>query len=87
MGVLDALKKIGSAIKTAVIYPFYLLAEGLEVLTDAGKRLRSYFPFKRKPPSEKIRAALRKQWLELEPGEKGIPGVEWEGEIYFETPK
>jgi len=42
---------------------------------------------KRKPPTEKIRAELRQQWLELEPGEKEISGIEWEGEIYYETPK
>ena len=87
MGILSTLKKIGSAIKTAINYPFYLLAEGLEALAGAGERLRSYFPFERKPPREKIKAALRKQWLELGAGEKEIAGVEWEGEIYFETPK
>lgn len=87
MGIISGLKKIGSVIKTVISYPFHLLAEGLEKLAEAGERLRSYFPFERKPPTEKIKAALRKQWLELEPGEKEIPGVEWEGEIYFETPK
>lgn len=43
-------------------------------------------PFK-KVPSEKIRAELRAQWLALGPEEAEIPGVEWEGEIYYETPK
>lgn len=42
---------------------------------------------KKKPPSARIRADLRQQWLELAPGEREIPGVEWEGEIYYETPK
>jgi hypothetical protein len=41
----------------------------------------------KKVPSDKIRAKLRQQWLELLPGEKDIPGVEYEGEVYFETPK
>lgn len=49
--------------------------------------LREYLGFERKPPREKIRAELREQWLNLAPGEKEIEGVEWEGEIYFETPK
>jgi hypothetical protein len=42
---------------------------------------------KPRPSSEKIRAELRQQWLDLAPGETDIPGVEWEGEIYYETPK
>ena len=45
------------------------------------------FGIKPSPPSAKIRAELRKQWLNLAPGEKEIDGVEWEGEIYYETPK
>jgi hypothetical protein len=49
--------------------------------------IRSLLGFKKKPPSDKIRAELRQQWLELLPGEKDIPGVEYEGEVYFETPK
>ena len=49
--------------------------------------IRSLLGLKRKPPSDKIRAELRQQWLELLPGEKDIPGVEYEGEVYFETPK
>lgn len=42
---------------------------------------------KKRPPTAKIRAELRQQWLELAPGEKEVPGVEFEGEIYYETPK
>lgn len=42
---------------------------------------------KPKPPTEEIKAALRKQWLDLVADEKEIPGAEWEGEIYYETPK
>jgi hypothetical protein len=49
--------------------------------------IRSLLGLKKKPPSDKIRAELRRQWLELLPGEKDIPGVEYEGEVYFETPK
>ena len=49
--------------------------------------LRKYLGFKPKPPREKIRAALRQQYLDLLPGEKEIPGVEWEGEIYYKTPE
>lgn len=49
--------------------------------------IKRLFGIKPKPPTEKIRAALRKQWLELEPDEKDIPGVEWEGEVYYSTPK
>lgn len=49
--------------------------------------IRSLLGLKKKPPSDKIRAELRQQWLELLPGEKDIPGVEYEGEVYFETPK
>jgi hypothetical protein len=49
--------------------------------------IRSLLGLKKKPPSDKIRAKLRQQWLELLPGEKDIPGVEYEGEVYFETPK
>jgi hypothetical protein len=49
--------------------------------------IRLTLGIKPKPPSEKIRAELRQQWLDLAPGEKDIPGVEYEGEIYYETPK
>jgi hypothetical protein len=49
--------------------------------------IRSLLGLKKKPPSDKIRAELRWQWLELLPGENEIPGVEYEGEVYFETPK
>jgi hypothetical protein len=49
--------------------------------------IRIALGIKPKPPSEKIRAELRQQWLDLAPGEKEIEGVEWEGEIYYETPK
>ena len=60
-------------------------------IADAGETLRrgtdKLFGFK-KPPSAKIRAALREQWLAIGPKEPQIiPGVEWEGELYFETPK
>jgi hypothetical protein len=55
-----------------------------ESITNA---LRSALGIKPKPPSAKIRAELRQQWLDLLPGERDIPGVEWEGEIYYETPK
>jgi hypothetical protein len=55
-----------------------------QVITSGIKRL---FGIKPKPPTEKIRAAIRKQWLELEPTEEDIPGVEWEGEVYYTTPK
>jgi hypothetical protein len=56
---------------------------GHAIIAGIGK----LFGIKPKPPREKIRAVLRKQWLELASGEKEIPGVEWEGEIYYNTPK
>ena len=49
--------------------------------------IRSLLGLKPKPPRDRIRKVLRKQWLDLLPGEKDIPGVEYEGEVYFETPK
>ena len=49
--------------------------------------IRSILGLKPKLPSEKIRAALRQQYLDLAPGEKEIPGVEWEDVVYYETPK
>ena len=85
--IINGLSKVGEAVWIAISYPFYLIDKGLNMAADAGERLRGYFPFEHKPPKEKIKAALRKQWLDLAPGEKDIPGVEWEGEIYFETPK
>lgn len=61
-----------------------IVTETLEFLWNG---VKSLFGIKPKPPSLKIQAALRKQWLELTPDEPSIPGVEWEGEIYYETPK
>jgi len=91
MSILSKIKngflKVVDIATTIINYPFYLLSEGLERMAGAGERLRSYFPFEHRPPKEKIKAALREQWLNLEPGEKEIPGVEFEGEIYYETPK
>ena len=71
------------------------LKNGILVIADtilgAGETvingIRSVLGFKKRPPSEKIRAALRQQYLDLAPGEKEIPGVEWEDEVYYETPK
>ena len=85
------LGKIAGALKWVVTTPFIAIDWALNSLADAGERVRAHVEdiigVRKKPPSEKIRAALRKQWLELAPGEKDIPGVEWEGEIYYETPK
>lgn len=47
--------------------------------------VRSVLGLKKKPPSDKIRAALRKQWLEVGK-EQEIPGVEYDGETYYDTP-
>lgn len=87
MGILG---KIAGAIKWLVTAPFIAIDYALNTMADAGERVRKHtdeiFGFKR-PPREKIKAALRQQWLELADDEKEIPGVEWEGEIYYETPK
>jgi hypothetical protein len=61
----------------------FALYGGYKLITEYAGRKRA----KGAPPSEEIRAALRQQWLDLLPGEKDIPGVEWEGEVYYETPK
>ena len=62
-----------------------------DTILEAGetiiKGVRSVLGLEKRPPREKIRAALRQQWLSLAPGEKEIPGVEWEDEVYYETPK
>lgn len=88
MGVLG---KIAGAIKWIVTAPFIAIDYVLNALADVGGRTRAIVEdligVRKKLPSAKIRTALRKQWLELAPGEKEIPGVEWEGEIYYETPK
>jgi hypothetical protein len=85
------LGKIAAAVKWIVSAPFVAINYVLNVFADAGERMRGgvdeLLGIKKKPPTEKIKAALRKQWLELAPGETEIPGVEWEGEIYYETPK
>ena len=60
------------------------IADGLANIGNAIKRL---FGIKPKPPREKIRRELRQQWLELAPGEKEVPGVEYDGEVYYGTPK
>ena len=74
---------------TAIAIPFMAYGAYKFVEEYAGRKpsLREYLGFKPKPPSEKIRAELRKQWLSLAPGEKDIPGIEWEDEVYYETPK
>lgn len=91
MGLLG---KIAGAIKWIVTTPFMVIDYALNTIADASERFRERSAEitkivigKPKPPTEKIRQALRKQWLDLAPGEKEIAGVEWEGEIYFETPK
>lgn len=88
MGILG---KIGTAIKRVVSAPFVALNNILNALADAGEKMRGDVDIalglkKRRVPREKIRRALREQYLELLPGEE-IAGVEWEGEIYYETPK
>lgn len=85
------LGKIVGAIKWIVTTPFIVLNNILNAVADAGERMRGGIEeltgVRKRPPTAKIRAALRKQWLELAPGEKEIAGVEWEGEVYYETPK
>ena len=75
----------------AVASAAFALYGAYKVVTEyAGKggfSVRKFLGIKRKPPSKKIKAALREQWLALAPGEKEIPGVEWEDEVYYETPK
>ena len=88
MGILG---KIIGGLKWLVTTPFIALDNILNSIADAGERMRAGVEHltgvRKKPPTEKIKAALRKQWLELEPDEEEIAGVEWEGVIYFETPK
>lgn len=88
MGILG---KIVGAIKWIVNAPFIAIDYLLNAAADAGEKMRATVEdltgVRKKPPTAKIRAALRQQWLELAPGEQEIPGVEWEGEIYYETPK
>ena len=88
---MGLLSKILGGFKWLVTAPFIAIDYILNELADAGERMRAGIEeitgVRKKPPREKIRAALRKQWLELAPGEKEIPGVEWEGEIYYETPE
>ena len=79
----DALADAGERLMS---YPSVFFDRLLNAFADAGKRLGSVL-LGHKPPSGKIRAALRQQYLELLPGEKEIPGVEWEGRVYYETPK
>jgi hypothetical protein len=68
-----------------------ILKQILDTIIDIGYAIggaiKSLLGFKPTPPRAKIRAELRAQWLALGKGEKDIPGVEWEGEIYYETPK
>jgi len=77
MGILSA---IGGIISGAIGF----ITDGITYVFNA---VKSIFGIKPSPPSEKIRSALRQQWLELAPEEESIPGVEWEGEVYYETPK
>lgn len=80
--VLEALFVIATAA--------FALYGGYKLITEYAERkpsLRKFLGLKPKPPRDRIRKVLRKQWLDLLPGEKDIPGVEYEGEVYFETPK
>jgi len=77
MGLISWLKSGAKAVADTI----------LEIGETIINGIRSLLGLKKKPPSEKIRAALRQQWLSLAPGEKEIPGVEWEDEVYYETPK
>lgn len=88
MGILG---RITGAIKWIVNAPFIAFDYVLSGLASACGTLRAAIGdltgVRKKPPIAKIRAELRQQWLELAFGEKDIPGVEWEGEIFYETPK
>ena len=88
MGILS---KILGGFKWLVTAPFIALDNILNKIADAGERMRAGVEeitgVRKKPPRKEIRAELRKQWLELAPGEKEFPGVEWEGEMYYATPK
>ena len=92
MGFIDWLRNGIVAVLDSILREPQNIIDGLrnEILTAADiilDGIRSFLGIKKHPPSEKIRAALRQQWLNLAPGEKEIPGVEWEDEIYYETPK
>jgi hypothetical protein len=89
---MGLLKGIAGAIKWIVTAPFIAIDYVLNVFANVGEDLREAVGGligvrKKRPPSAKIRAELRQQWLDLAPGETEIPGVEWEGEMYYETPK
>jgi hypothetical protein len=88
---MGLLKGIVGAIKWVAAAPFIVIDYVFNVFANVGEDLReavgSLISGKKRPPSDKIRAELRQQWLDLLPGEQDIPGVEWEGEIYYETPK
>lgn len=92
--VISAINYIAGSVRDVIV-------ETLDIITgeviDAATDIRQTFKFedkvlpkrKRKLTQEdkdNIRAAIRKEYLELEPGEM-FWGVEWEGEIYTETPK
>ena len=61
----------------------YILNIGNSVL----RHVESFFGIKHKLPTEEIRRRLREQWLALKPEEKDIPGVEVDGETFYETPR
>lgn len=91
---MGLLTKIAGAVKWLVSAPFIAIDYALNTMADASEAFRGRIKGiteitfgKPRPPTEKIRAALRKQWLDLAPDEVEIAGVEWEGEIYYETPK
>ena len=59
----------------------------LDIVSSGISFIKSALGMKPSPPRAEIRAKLRAQWTSLLPAETEIPGVEWEGEIYYETPK
>ena len=71
--ILDGITAIGSFV--------------LDVVSSGISVIRRVLGLKPRPPRAKIRAGLREQWTSLLPGETEIAGVEYEGEIYYETPK
>ena len=71
--ILEGLTSIGSFV--------------LDVVSSGISVIRSFLGLKPRPPRAEIRAKLREQWTNLLPGETEIAGVEYEGEIYYETPK
>jgi hypothetical protein len=91
---MSFLKGIVGALKWVVTAPFIGIDYALNALADAGERLRGAVVDltgvgKKKSKAAKkaeANAELRRQWLEVAEGAKDrTDGVEYEGEIYYDT--